>query len=271
MEKFNVIFCVLTYKNNLDLMEFIDSLMDKVDFTYKIIVVNNFADETSYKRIKQIALSNSCVFIESENRGYSHGNNLGIAYAKSNYIFNYLIVCNPDTEIKQFDFGCLQGQEECIIAPEIICINGKKQNPMYYKYMPINEKLIYIAFKNHSKLLLYFGIVINKIHRYINNLLMDYTKNKEMIVYACHGSCIVFGYRAIEKLYPVFDDNIFLFCEESDLAKHAWEKNVNIIYNREIIVLHKEDGSMKLSNSNLREIHRASYLYYFEKWNAVSK
>lgn len=138
---------------------------------------------------------------------------------------------------------------------------------MYYKYMPISEKIVYIGLIKRIKAVLYFGILLNKLSRYKNNLISILLNRKQQQVYACHGSFIIFGKNAIEKLYPIFDDNIFLFCEESDLAKKASHNQVKIIFNKEIVIYHKEDGSMKLSNKNLNEILRESYIYYYRKWN----
>jgi GT2 family glycosyltransferase len=268
MKKINVIFCVLTYKNHTDLIEFADQLKNnkKINFSYKVIVINNYADEESLKKIRKIAISNNCDFIENENKGYSHGNNLGIEFAKLNYEFDYLVVCNPDTLIKQFNFDTLSEHKKSIIAPEIICLNGKRQNPMYYRYMPFSEKIVYYGFLYSNKILFYLGIAMNKFDRYLNNLIMGFLKKNKKKIYAGHGSYLIFSQYSINKLHPVFDENIFLFCEEIDLAKKAERNHINFIYIKEIIILHKEDSSMNLSNRNLNKIHRESYLYYYKKW-----
>ena len=273
MEKFDIIFCVLTYKNHVDLAEFIENLNinNSINFSYKIIVVNSFADNKSLEKIKEIALNNECIFIESENKGYGFGNNLGIAYAKANYEYKYIVVCNPDILIKQFNIKELIGEEKNIIAPEIMALHGKKQNPLSYSYMPLNEKLTYIGFKKRLKLVFYTSIFINKIERNIKSFICNIQSIEKKQIYACHGSCIIFSKYAIEKLYPVFDENLFLFCEESDLAKKAEHSNVSITFNKNIIIFHKEDGSMKLSNRDLNDIHRKSYLYYYKKWNSLNK
>lgn len=271
MEHYNIIFCVLTYKNHTDLEDFIFNLKDnnKVNFSYKIIVVNNYADNESLKIIKDIAIQNNCIFIENENTGYGHGNNKGIEFAKEEFSFDFLVVCNPDTVIKKFDFNSLKGLEKSIIAPEIICNNGKRQNPLAHNDMPKCQKLAYFAFKYRIKTLLYTAIITNKINRYVNNSLMNISKIKRKKVFECHGSYIIFSSYALEKLFPVFDNNIFLFCEESDLAKKAESYNVEIVFNKEIVIFHKEDGSMNLSNNNLNEIQRKSFIYFYEKWNGI--
>lgn len=269
MEKIEIVFCVLTYKNHLDLIEFIKSINtnDQIDFSYKIIVINNFSDQDSYHKIKHIAEMNNCDFINSENYGYGHGNNLGIDLALQNYNFDYLVVCNPDVEIKQFKIEDLSGQENKIIAPEIIARNGKKQNPMNFNYMPLNESLMYIGYKKNMVFLLYLGILINKITRTINNVNMSFSSEKSHEIYACHGSFIIFSSYVVKKLVPIFDNNIFLFCEEGDLARKAKKLGISSTYNKNIIINHKEDGSMNLSNTNLNDVQKDSYIYYYKKWN----
>ena len=268
MKSYDIIFCVLTYKNHIDLEEFINSLKDNknLTFSYKIVVVNNYADTESLEKIKTIAISNKCDFIESENKGYGSGNNLGISFIKNKYDFKFLVVCNPDTIIKYFDINNLIGLNEKIIAPEVLCLNGKLQNPMNFSYMPICEKLLYIGYKKRMKILLYIGIIIIKINRYIERFLIKKKEKKDKYIHACHGSYIIFSKYSIEKLFPVFDENIFLFCEEGDLARKAKKYNIQIIFIKDIVILHKEDGSMNLSNNNLYEIQRESYIYYYKKW-----
>jgi GT2 family glycosyltransferase len=267
MGSYNVIFCVLTYKNHQDLQEFIDSLRTgKFNFSYRIVVVNNFADNKSLDLIKNIALSNNCDFIENDNLGYSHGNNLAIKYAKENYEYEYIIISNSDIIVKELDYNRLMKFDDAILAPEIICLNNKKQNPMYFRYMPVSEKIVYYGFILDSRLIQHFGILFNKIDRYLNRIFIKLIQKEDVPIYACHGSFIIFSKRALQKFSEVFDENIFLFCEESDLAQKARGLRIRIIYDKKIKIWHKEDGSMKLSKNNLYDIHKKSYLYYYKKW-----
>ncbi len=150
----DVVFCVLTYKNHTDLKDFLSNLsQNKNSLDYRVVVVNNFADDESFLKIKQVANENECDFIENENTGYSDGNNKAVKYALSKYDFKYLIVCNPDTIVQDLDIDILKGYSESIIAPQIRCINDKNQNPLYFRYMPFSEKLVYYGFKNRNKYL----------------------------------------------------------------------------------------------------------------------
>lgn len=264
MNSYDVVFCVLTYKNNRDLKEFVTNLKeDHINFTYKVVVVNSYADRDSLIEIEKVAFENDCDFIPVENKGYGYGNNIGISHIKATYNFNYLVVCNPDTLIKKLDVQALKNLNQTIIAPKIINLNGKNQNPMNVRYMPFSEKVLYKGFKTNNKWMFILGVGLIK----INNLLGKLKPSKRKMIHACHGSFIIFDDQAINKLYPIFDENIFLFGEEGDLAQKAKQNNIKIVYNDDIEILHKEDGSMSLSDKNLNQIVRDSYIYYYEKWN----
>lgn len=266
MEHYDIIFCVLTYKNATDLREFISSVGKEITCKYKIIVVNNYADEQSLLNIKDIVYEHKSYveLIESENDGYSKGNNLGINYIKKKYSFEYLIISNPDIEILKLNYSDLIGNNDKIIAPNIITNNGKQQNPFYYKYMPLSELLVYYGFLKKNRFIASSGIAMNKFSRKINKLIYQLKRKKS--IYACHGSFIIFGNKAINNLIPVFDENFFLFCEENVLAQKAKDNKVELIYMPKIEILHKEDGSMGLSNMNINKLLRDSYIYYYENY-----
>lgn len=262
---YDVIFCILTYKNELDLLDFLKSVQDKCLFKYKCIIVNSFFDELTKDKIKAVADKNGCDFINVPNKGYGAGNNRAIEFALDKYQFEYLVVSNPDTIIKVFDLDCLKQYKDksVILAPNIVCASGKKQNPAIVKYNRSALKLIYFGYKNNKKLALYRGLAINKIRRLF---FLAKKNNNRKIIFQAHGSFVIFTKGALEKLVPVYDENIFLFCEEMDLAFKAKSNGIDTIYVPDIDVYHKEDGSMKLSNLNLYNEIKKSCIYCSEKW-----
>lgn len=268
MRTYDIVFCVLTYKNHNDLEEFINSLRScsKDYFSYKVVVVNNYADESSLDLLRSIAVINNCDFIENDNKGYGHGNNIGINFINDNYIYKHLVVCNPDTIIEKFNYKGLNNTQDIIIAPRITKLSGKKQNPMNYKFMKLGEAALYKGFKRDNKYIVFLGLLLVK----VSNTLFEKIKSRINFPYkihACHGSFIIFGNKTVSRLLPVFDENIFLYCEEGDLARKCKKNGIDIYYYDEIHIIHKEDGSMNLSNINLNEMQKKSYVYYYEKWN----
>lgn len=263
MKFYKNIFIVLTYINSIDLIDFINSVHKEVD-NYHIIIVNSYYDEKSKLEIENVAQQNKCDFINIPNKGYSFGNNRGIEYALKNYKFDYLIVSNPDIVVKKFDTNNLKNNH--IYCGKICNISNKNQNPMLAVENKVSDFLLYKGYLNKNKFLIFLGLGINRILKEIFMFLFKLKKSKQMYIYQPHGSFIIFSNYALKILENVFDENIFLFGEEGILAKRAKKKNVKVIYTEQIICIHKEDGSMKLTDRNLNSDIRNSNIYYYENY-----
>lgn len=263
-EYYKYLFIVLTYKNSSDLIDFISSVKNCVEESNKILIVNSYYDEDTKDEIERIATLNDCPFINVENRGYGAGNNRGIEYAKDNFEFDFLIVSNPDITIKEFKANCLDRylDRPYIIAPEIICRTNKKQNPATVKNFKFATWLMYRGYKKRRKIVLYCGIALNKVCK----LFCKIFSRKHLPVFQAHGSFVVFNKQALDDLDAVYDENIFMFCEELDLAHKAKVKEIKTVYSPDVYVYHKEDGSIKVSDINVFERERESFIYCYEKW-----
>lgn len=266
MKKVKYVYVILVYRNTNDLSECLASIQNKVN-SYAIIVVNAFYSEQVDKDVKSIADQYKCQLINIENKGYSFGNNVGINYARTNYDFEYLIVSNPDVIISDFDDRYLCDlSKTSIIAPKIVAASGRLQNPMSIRYSKLSDYLEYRGFKSNSTFLTYMGICISKLQRILLIFFYALLHKSVYKIYAAHGSHIIFSKSAVERLWPVFDDNIFLFAEEGVLAKKAERLGVPIYYYDYIRILHKEDGSMKLSNLSINNELKKANIYYYETY-----
>lgn len=263
--KFDLVFVVLVYRNQDDLRDFLESLT-VITGKYKVVVVNSYFDDFSKQEIKNITDIYGCDFINVSNKGYSYGNHCGIEYALKNYEFNYLCVANPDTIVEEFDIQLLNGFEKDILAPNIKCYPNKSQNPMHVIENKLSIKLIYLGYQYSNKLLFYTGIGINKFIREAFLFYVKLVKKRKYRIFTAHGSFIVFSSNAIREIKQPFDEDIFLFGEESILAEKAARMNTKIYYIPEIRIKHKQDGSMKLSNLNMDEEGKKSFLCYYEKY-----
>ena len=265
MEHYKYVAVVLVYRNTGDLVECIDSIYKKID-SCKIIVVNSYYDEESRKKIQEIAETGNCAFINIENKGYSFGNNCGIEYARKYYDYDYIIVSNPDIIIFEFDEMVIdENKEYGIIAPKIVARSGKLQNPMAITRSYLSEKLEYYGFKNNNKLFLVTGIGIGKMKRLISSFRRKKNENPYRI-YAAHGSFVIMSKTTIESLFPVYDENIFLFAEEGVLAYRAEKAGIKTGQFDSIVIHHKEDGSMKLSNLSINDELRKANVYFYENY-----
>ena len=259
MEKTDVAFVVLTYRNYTDLEEFIKSL-NKVDFRFKVVVVDAYFDDECSKQIIEVTKKYHFDYIQIPNKGYSFGNNKGIEYVINHYDFEYIVVSNPDTCVEKFEYEMISGIKEAVIGGSIHNLNNKLQNPMYYKKVLFAQQCIYRGLKRNNKTLFYTGIVINK---YINKIIGVFNRRNK--VFQLHGSFVIFPKAVITKLGKVYDENMFLFAEESYLALKLEELGIESIYNKNISILHKQDGSMKFRN-DINEQLKVANIYVFEKY-----
>ncbi len=282
MKKVKNIFVVLTYINSDDLIDFLDSVSNCVD-DYQVIVVNSFHDAESKNKIEQIAKNYNCDFLNVENKGYSYGNNRGIEYALQNYNFQYLTVSNADIIIRSYNTNLLP--KEGIFAGILIAKKGHMQNPMIVKENNFSEKLIYEAFVHGTKWKFILGVGLNKIFREI--FLFTHAMKKPsangqglrlFTISQAHGSFLTFSRDSLFRLWDgadtgfkgIFDENIFLFAEESVLAKRAKALGIPVYYSNFAVCHHKEDGSMKLSHVDIGGELAKANIYAYEHY-AVKK
>lgn len=264
-EKYKYIFVILVYRNMQDLTECIESIAEKVD-KYKIVVVNAFYDVTSETDAKNIAEKYGCDFLSIENRGYSFGNNTGIEYACDKYDFDYIVVSNPDITIEKFDDDVLSNKWG-IIAPKIIAADGRKQNPMSLMENKMSEKFVYKGLKQNIKFYFLLGVALNKISQTMGVLLMKCRGKKEQRIYVAHGSFVMLSKETVLTLGPrLYDENMFLFGEEGVLAQKAKKAGVETCYVTDVLVHHKEDGSMKLGNFSVNDELKKANIYYYEHY-----
>jgi GT2 family glycosyltransferase len=266
MEYYKYIFVILVYRNTNDLEDCLASITEKVS-SCKSVIVNAYYDDDSLHEVERIANLYHCDFISIENKGYRYGNNRGMEFALKHYLFDYVIISNPDIVIENFDDTFIGPDFEYdIIAPQIIAASGKAQNPAMFKRLPLSEYLIYCGYKLNSRLLLMCGLTISKIIREFISHVKKIRKQRVYDIYCAHGSFLLLSKRIVEKLKPVYDDRVFLFGEEGILAYKAKKTHFKTCYSDFISIKHKEDGSMKLSDLSINGEMRKSNIFYYENY-----
>ena len=262
MIKYDFVFVVLTYRNINDLRDFFASF--KVP-SAKVIVVNSFYDSNSDETFHQIALENSADYLSVPNKGYGAGNNRGCEYAIKKYSFKYLIISNADVQIKKMDITQLDGYEDCVVAPNIINLNGKRQNPN----LPFNEsKLIstlrFRSYKKRNKKAIKLLNIYCRLEKIIFYMI---TGNHSISrIFSAHGAFLIIGNGVFDKISQLYNEEMFLFNEERTLARRCRNAGISTVYNPNIQVLHKEDGSMSIANNNKFENLIQSFTVYYKEF-----
>ena len=144
------IFVVLTYRNTTDVIDFLDSLRGKIE-RYKVVIVNSYFDDITYSCIRKIAYEYGCDFINIQNKGYGYGNNKGIEYVKKMYNFKRVVISNPDIIVREYNQNKLDEFKDGIIGGDIVCRNGKHQNPLRVTNLSISLYAAYYLYSMNSK------------------------------------------------------------------------------------------------------------------------
>ena len=265
-EKIKYVFVILVYKNSSDLEDCILSI-EKFVKSFRIIVVNAYYDEKTREDIQKISARYKCDFLNIENKGYSYGNNRGIEFANRKYNYDYVVISNPDIIIREFNEEILLSPSGYdIVAPEITAASGRKQNPMSIKRNVLSEYLEYKGFKHNNNALVVFGMLISKVSRIAYRLWYNIRNLSSYKIYCAHGSFVILSRKSVDTLFPVYDENMFLFAEEGVLAIKAARSSLSTGFWKGIKIDHKEDGSMKLSDIKMNDEVRKANIYFYEKY-----
>lgn len=260
MIKTTFVIVVLIYGETTDVLCFDNSLKGKIN-DYKIIIVESFSNNENKIKNKIIANKIKADYLCVENRGYGYGNNIGIDYANKTYDYKFCIVSNADVELLKFNIDNIP-QNNIVIGPTIKTLSGKNQNPYWAIECKIANKLIYIGFKYKLCVSLFFGRVINKI---IREFFLLWFRDKSKRVYALHGAFLIFSKDVTHKYFPIFDSGSFLYNEEMWLASCMQKEHVTMLLNKNIEIIHKEDGCSKTSKIDFNACARNSFIRFYEK------
>lgn len=196
---------VLNYNDAVTTISFVNSVV-KYSSVRMILVVDNHSTDDSLERLKTLENEKVIVVDSGKNKGYGSGNNFGIRYLFENVQSEYILLSNPDVIVKESTLQKLESflqdnSEYAIAAPFMLDSKGAKQ---YNTAFRIPSKWEYI---------LSIDLLLSKIKGsfYYNDIASE--KKKVKNVGSVTGS--MFMMRVKDMLeFGMFDENIFLYCEE---------------------------------------------------------
>lgn len=238
---------IVTY-NCLDyLKKCIHSIYEYNDIgkSLQIIIVDNgndFATTENWIKTKY----KSIVYIKNDNKGFGNGNNVGFKYATG----KYLIFLNPDTELVEPIFKYAIEKFE---SDDKLGLFGLRL---------INEKFDdNKSFGGRNN----YGII----RTLFVNFLIKFKIFIPKIMYTCGAD--IFVTRIAFLKAGKFDENIFMYFEETDLINRINELQLYNSYFKDKKIIHYEG---KCSSQNLYNYYKkmfASKIYVTEKYNANVK
>ena len=226
---------IVSYNSKKYIKALMESLFSqKTSFPFEIIIVDNCSTDNSYEYIKsnypQIKLIKN-----TSNSGYGAGNNLGVKYARGEYI----IIMNPDV----------------IISNNLICeLTHHLENNDQGKIISI------------PKILTYDGSMISSAGLIIHFTGLTFTKgwkmspkafSKKEYVNALNGCCFAIRKKEFIELGG-FDEVFFMYKEDTELSWRANAHGFKIIYCPEAVVMH--DYSLKLNAKKIYHLEFGRYI-----------
>lgn len=225
MPKVSII--VLNWNGKKFLKNCLDSLAKLTYSQVEIIVVDNSSTDGSQEFVK--TNYEKVILIENkENCGFAKGNNIGFKASTGDYI----LILNNDT----------------IVTPNFLkpLINDFENNPKIACLQPqirlFKDKQVLDgvgAFLTFTGFLYHFGY------------LKDRTQakyNKKMKIFSAKGACIFLRRKVIERV-GLFDEDFFIFFEETDLCFRLWLAGYLVMYEPESVIYHLGGGDTSSSNS----------------------
>lgn len=251
---------VLNYNDSdttLDLLKRIEP-MEIVD---QIVLVDNKSTDNSLERLKEQESNKVHVVCAKKNGGYGSGNNVGIEYLRKNYSCDYIIIANPDVifdenvikkMVDEFD------EDTVIVAPLTLDSKKERQLPIAWKVPTVKDYFLFSS------------IVLNKIFKPFQYPIQFF--NTDICEVDCVQGCLFMLNNSLieDKLY---DENIFLFFEESCIGKQFKDKGYKTKLLMNVDYIHNHSVSINKafnSEARKRKITLDSFYTYFEDYYSLS-
>lgn len=251
---------VLNYKDSKTTEDYVRFAKNLAFYDY-IIVVDNCSPDDSYERLSKIQRENVIVCKTSKNGGYGAGNNYGIKLAKK-LGCSVAFVSNPDVAYTR---ECVQHM-----------IDFLKQNDDYAAIAPVQ----YNGYSKQRRddtawaLPTYTSYVIGSLYilRHFLSIPRYVLSHNQQV------DCVTGAFLAVKidefLAAGAYDENIFLYCEESTLGYRLKQKGYKTYLLVDEKYDHYESTSIKKSVPNV--VNRVQMIYksrliYLQDYLKVNK
>lgn len=223
----------------------------------EIIVVDNCSTDENRTAVEKLCEEKGCTFIaNTRNAGYNAGNNVGLRYA-SEKGYEFALIANPDIEFPQTDYvsklvKLLQADEQlAVVASDIVTPKGIHQNPM----KPDGNWQ-----SSFGWLTGFFKKQPKDTYSFIDNWQESHECKK------VSGCCFMIRLPFLQKI-EFFDENVFLYCEESILSKQVEREGKKMYYTAEARAVHNHQTSAKGDPVSRFRTWRQSRVYFIKRYS----
>ena len=223
---------------------------------WAVWVVDNASTDGSAEMVKT-DFPTAHVIANQENTGFSHANNQAIAEA-ADYRYVFLLnsdafVESPQTLDRLVAFGDLH-PEAAIVGAHVLNPDGTLQ--FSCRHFP---NLLAGFFRNT---LLGKFFPNNKWAKYY--LMTDFDHTKASGVHWVSGCAMLIRQEFIAN-HGALDPDFYMYCEDVDICKRAWDNGYGVWYCPDAIVTHKIGASSDKSAEKMIWAFHESWMLYYTK------
>lgn len=273
MKDFNI--TIVNYKMKEDLERCLSSLFKEMassKLTISVNIVDNSKNIDNIQKLIQEKFPSVKYFDAGGNLGFGKSQNIGFESERA----KYYISLNPDIRFLGQDnvlekiFEFMENNSKAgIVGPKEIDSQGKVQLSCFRfsaAIDPIARRLeLDKKFNYFKKRISYF-------------LMKDFNHNQTVPVDWVQGSFLVARGEMAEKI-GFFDDRFFMYFEDNDWCRRAWQAGWKVFYLHNAVVEHghrrdSAGGGSALANilqNQIARIHVHSWIKYFFKWKFKKK
>lgn len=236
---------IVTYNSLQYIFDCIDSIYQFSDLSeneLEIIIVDNSSADSfaEMSRLLREKYSNRIQLVRNkENKGYGQGNNIGIKLAKAKYI----CIANPDILFRMSFFTDVLSLFKN--NKSLALIGGKQIGGRNSSFLNRPEYDFFVFTAPLSDFLNKINLYFQK-YFYLSGALLFIDKNKFVEI-------------------NLFDENMFLYYEESDITKRFLKKGYSTMFVKNFIYYHLI-GERNLTNKTTFDIEIDSVKKYFLKY-----
>lgn len=285
-KKIDIGIVILHYQNIEDTLQCVESILNRLDTdSFIVAVVDNCSPNNSGSELcrKLKNYEKVIVHLNKKNLGFSGGNNVGIRIIKEQFDPNYIVLSNSDIELIDNSFYHKIETEYnksnfAVLGPMIINPNGRNDsNPIFnIAYPRINavydlrywKKRLFATKLGLEKLYCFCRAHNPLVEKHKRKIYINRKENSQSPLIrqegkVLHGCFMIFS-REYFRYFEGLDVQTFLYAEEDILFIHLMEKKLKTVYNPDIHILHKEDGSINKSFKTTRKKKIFTYKNYIK-------
>jgi GT2 family glycosyltransferase len=248
--KHKIIAITVTYNSGAIILPFLESVFSQLNSDYHLIIIDNNSTDSTKSILKSLNDPRLTVIYNPNNVGFATATNQGIKWALAQNADRVLLI-NNDTVFSNALFSMLDSRLDSFsadaITPQILFFDRPE-----------------LAWYAGGKFVRMRGVM--SFHCHYEKPANDIS-DKPIFVNFAPACCLLVNCTVFQKI-GIFDENYFVYWEDSDFCWRMKLANISIVYDPTLSLLHKVSISTGGGGSefSIRQIHR-NQVYFIRKFH----